>query len=349
MKAWFAAIASISWGSVTLAAPALHTVVATDVSWEAAGTTVHGTLTVPVGDGPFPGVLLIAGSGPADRDWRLPLVPGDNGSGRLLARELGTQGIAVLRYDKRGSGETALPDALSWQDYTQEQRAGLQLMVDDPRVSSLVVAGHSEGGAHALRLAESLRTAGGPTLAGVALLAAPGRSMRDLVLAQVVDRMQQAEVPPDQHRVWLTQLAGALDDIASGRAIASEHRPSEPSVGNLVAMFEDPRGADFTRELLTYDPRTSFAGFEVPVLIVTGAKDIQVSIKGDAKPLEVAARRAGREVTRVDLADADHVLKQEMRPRSRLDALVGLTYNADGRKLDPELVPRLVRWISEIQ
>jgi pimeloyl-ACP methyl ester carboxylesterase len=319
----------------------LHTVVATELTWDAAGATVHGTLTLPDGEGPFPGVLLIAGSGPSDRDWQGPLLPGDNGSGRLLAHQLGTEGVAVLRYDKRGTGATALPDTLSWSDYTAEQQAALAVLRDHERVGRVYVAGHSEGGAHALRLA-AVEDA---SLAGVILLATSGRPLRDLVVSQVGDRLGEAGVPAAQQRMWLGQLDAAFDDLAADRPIATEHRPTEPGLANLVAMFEDPRGAAFTRELLTWDPTVAFGGFDMPVLIVSGAKDIQVSPTTDAASLERAARQAGRTVTRVDLPDADHVLKLEPRPRARLDARVGLSYNAEGRTLAPGLVPALVQFI----
>lgn len=77
---------------------------ARQVEWSLDETTVDGTLVVPSGPGPFPGVVMVAGSGPTDRDWNSPYVPGSNGSARLLADALATAGIASLRYDKRAAG-----------------------------------------------------------------------------------------------------------------------------------------------------------------------------------------------------------------------------------------------------
>src|SRR6478672_1653499 len=70
-------------------------------------TTMYGTLVRPAGSGPFPAVVLVAGSGPTDRDWNSPLLPGTNGSGRLLAEALADAGYASLRYDKRVVGPHA--------------------------------------------------------------------------------------------------------------------------------------------------------------------------------------------------------------------------------------------------
>jgi hypothetical protein len=78
-----------------------------EVNWQLDSTTVYGTLVRPVGPGPFPAVVMVAGSGPTDRDWNSPLLPGTNGSARLLAEALARAGIASLRYDKRGSGPHA--------------------------------------------------------------------------------------------------------------------------------------------------------------------------------------------------------------------------------------------------
>src|SRR6185437_10707746 len=78
-----------------------------EVNWPLGSTTVYGTVVRPFGPGPFPAVVMVAGSGPTDRDWNSPLLPGTNGSARLLAEALAQAGIASLRYDKRGIGPHA--------------------------------------------------------------------------------------------------------------------------------------------------------------------------------------------------------------------------------------------------
>ena len=78
-----------------------------EVEWELDSMTMRGTLVHPPGDGPFPAVVFVAGSGPTDRDWNTPLLPGTNGSARLIADALARAGFASLRYDKRASGPHA--------------------------------------------------------------------------------------------------------------------------------------------------------------------------------------------------------------------------------------------------
>ena len=128
------------------------------VSWQVDGIDVHATLTRPEGDGPFPAVLFISGSGPTDRDWNTPLLPGTNGSAALLALELTARGFITLRYDKRASGphvQENLPrmiGKISMQAHTDEAAGGVRLLAAredvDPRW--LYVLANSEGCIHAL-------------------------------------------------------------------------------------------------------------------------------------------------------------------------------------------------------
>ena len=71
------------------------------VSWQVDEIDVEASLTRPAGDGPFPAIIMVAGSGPTDRNWNTPLIPGTNGSAALLAQALTAQGFITLRYDKR--------------------------------------------------------------------------------------------------------------------------------------------------------------------------------------------------------------------------------------------------------
>jgi len=75
-----------------------------EITWPLDATMMYGTLVRPAGPGPFPTVVMVAGSGPTDRDWNSPLLTGSNGSARLIAEALAAAGIASLRYDKRASG-----------------------------------------------------------------------------------------------------------------------------------------------------------------------------------------------------------------------------------------------------
>ena len=129
-----------------------------DVSWELDGIRMEGTVVRPDGDGPFPAVVLVAGSGPTDRDWCSPMLPGSNGSGRLFAEAFADAGIASIRYDKRASGPHVMEyvpkliGKLSMQSHLDELVAAVTALAEQDFVdaSRIVGLGNSEGTIHVL-------------------------------------------------------------------------------------------------------------------------------------------------------------------------------------------------------
>jgi fermentation-respiration switch protein FrsA (DUF1100 family) len=137
----------------------------------------------------------------------------------------------------------------------------------------------------------------------------------------------------------------AGDDIDPKQA--SKHVP----VQQLVASIVHPKGAKLARELYVYDPVEAIAEVKLPILILTGAKDIQVSPEADAKPLQEAATLGSGDVTLHIAKDADHVLKHEEMPRGALlepanRSQLPFRYNADDRVLDDGAVKAIVEWLA---
>ena len=327
-----------------------YAVVEREVKFEAAGMTIHGTLTRPLMRGRYGAVVLIAGSGPTDRDWSGPLLPGGNGSGALLARELARHGLVVLRYDKRGTGQTDMPgEPVRWGHYLEEIEAAVALARDEPVVDPqrVVLAGHSEGAWHAIEFAQTLERR--QSIAGLALLAPAGRGLATVVLEQVEASLFQAGLAPEAVAQEVARLEGALAAVAAGEEVDPAQASQYPGLQNLVASFQDPSARPFVQAILLYDPVRQVRQVGRPVLIVAGGKDIQIDFGRDARPLGEAARAAGLEVTEARPPQADHVLKREEGDLRAVDrALVGARYNAPDRDLDPEAVEALIRWLQRL-
>jgi pimeloyl-ACP methyl ester carboxylesterase len=328
----------------------LGPIVDEEVTLELDGRSVHGTLTRPVDASRHAAVLLIAGSGPTDRDWNSPLLPGTNGSGRLLAEALAHGGVVVLRYDKTGTGQSGLPShPLAWDDYVAEQTAMLAHLRAHPSVdpARVFVAGHSEGGEHAIHLMSHLGDA--PPPAGLVLLACPGHSMRDIVYRQLETQFRDAAgYQGEQLAQTMTPIGAALDDIAAGRPVDPAQVSPIPAVQGLVQAFMSPASLPFARAILPFDPAVELRALHVPVLIVNGAHDMQVSAELDAATLERAAREGGNaDVTLVVPPLANHVLKLEPLPVAEQNPVVVQSgYSAADRGLDPEVAPTLLAWLA---
>jgi dienelactone hydrolase len=284
--------------------------------------SLGGTLALPKGDGPFPAVVLVHGSGPHDRDATL----GPNRPFLDLAHGLASRGIAVLRYDKRTK---ARPGDFAGRAFTvdDETTADALAAVDvlrktpgiDPR--NVFVAGHSLGALLAPRIASR-----DPAIRGVVLLAAPARSLVDVVPQQVrylaardgtVDAAEQARIDEIDAQAARTR---ALGDTA----------PPEPLLLGLPAAY--------LRDLAGYDPVAVLASLTTPALIVQGGRDYQVT------PADDFARWQAR------FADDPRV---ELRLLPSLNHLFHAGEGAPGPEeylragtVDPGLVGTLATWIS---
>jgi pimeloyl-ACP methyl ester carboxylesterase len=173
------------------------------------------------------------------------------------------------------------------------------------------------------------------------------------MLRQISEQFQAAVaaggLPQADADAEVAKLRAALDDVCAGRDVAPEHVSEIPGVALLVQAIAAPEGRALAAELLPLDPQALLAGLALPLLIVNGAKDIQVRPDLDAQALFEAANAAGLSaVELVVLPEADHVYKLEPRPFEELTPEAGLAYNAAGRELDPALVSKLVEWLGGV-
>ncbi len=316
-----------------------------EISWAIEDTTVYATITRPDVEGVYPAVILVAGSGPTDRNWNSPLLPGTNGSGRLLAEALAREGFVTLRYDKRFTGPHAeeniplLIGRISLKSHVDEIAGGVETLLNRPDVDPerIFTLANSEGTIHAMNYQLERE----PGLAGLVLAAPPGRSLAELMRSQLA---AQVENIPEGDEI----MAGydrLMEDFLAGKTVVPD--PDLPDgVNNLVISLQQPANLPFTREIQDIDPVQLLERIAVPVLVVIGQKDIQVDWQVDGELLEAVAN-ASPEVTFIYPEDADHVLKYEPKSRAELSAADALNYNASGRMLDPELLRAILDWLNE--
>ncbi|MCY1414017.1 Esterase EstD [compost metagenome] len=244
---------------------------------------LKGSLLLPRSDNPVPVVLLIAGSGPTDRDGNNPA--GRNDSLKRLALLLAKNRIASVRYDKRGVAQSyaAQPDErkLSVDSYVADAVAWGRKLKSDPRLGPLILLGHSEGALIASLAAAQVDPEALISLAG------SGRP-----IDQVLREQLQARLP----RPLLPRALQLLATLKAGQTDANV-----PAQLNVIFR---PSVQPYLITLLRQDPAAAFAKLKIPALIVQGRNDMQVDIQ-DAELLKAAKPDA--ELALID--GMNHVLR----------------------------------------
>ncbi len=316
------------------------------VSWNVDGMPVEATLTLPVGPGPFPAVVFVAGSGPTDRNWNTPLIPGTNGSASQLARALTEKGFATLRYDKRASGPHAaenlpkLAGKISAQGHVDEIAGGVELLAgrEDVDPAHIFALTNSEGAVHAINYQN-----GSPRhpFAALVLTAPPGRPIGDVAHSQVAAQL----LPVPGGEKILAVYDAAIADFLAGREV--EIDPDLPEgLRQMLQAVTMPVNQPFSRELWMYDAPKELVKVDVPVLVVIGKKDIQVDFQTDGAVLQKLAGTHPNITVRFT-ENANHVLKHEDLPRSEITAAQAMnTYSAEGIPLDEETVSLITGWLE---
>jgi fermentation-respiration switch protein FrsA (DUF1100 family) len=316
-------------------------------SWLVDEIEVNATLTRPAGEGPFPAVIMVAGSGPTDRNWNTPLLPGSNGSAALLAQALTQAGFVTLRYDKRAAGPQGKENAMrlmgkiSEQGHLEELAGGVRLLAgrDDVDSRRLFALTNSEGCIHALNY--QIQAAAGPRLAGLLLTSAPARPIGVVAHSQVA--AQLAAVSGGEQ--MLAAYDTAIQDFMAGREVKID--PSLPEgLRNLILSVSAPINQPFSRELWMADVAELLPRVDCPVLVLLGKKDIQVVWELDSPIFEELIKKQAN-VKLAYAENANHVLKHEPRPLKELSmADIMASYNADTSRLDEQALELILGWLK---
>ena len=228
---------------------------------------LSGTLTVPILKGTFPVALIIAGSGPTDRNGNNAQMK--NNSLQLLAHELAAQGIASIRYDKRGIGASkgALisEENLRFENYVEDSKAWASELKADPRFNKLIIIGHSEGSLIGILACEQADV--------FVSLAGAGRSI-DVILKE------QLAVQLKGKKKLLRAANEGISKLKEGKLV--EDAPVE-----LFGLFR-PSVQPYMMSWMKYDPAVEISNLKIPIVIVQGTTDLQVQVK-DAELLHAAS------------------------------------------------------------
>ncbi|PKL10186.1 MAG: hypothetical protein CVV52_19685 [Spirochaetae bacterium HGW-Spirochaetae-8] len=215
---------------------------------------LYGTHLVPEGEGPFPTVLIVAGSGPTDRDGNSELIVESNDSLWLLARRLYEAGIASVRYDKMGVGESIVDDESvlvegTFDDYVDHAVAWLEYLESEHTTGALGVVGHSEGSLIGLLAAKAFPI-------DFAISVAGNGDPIDRQMVKQIGRLDSEAAPILEKR---------LGEIAN-----SMYRETD----NLLVDSLVPLGRElYLQTWMAYDPSEVLRSLDMPVLVVWGDHD----------------------------------------------------------------------------
>ena len=266
---------------------------------KAAGNTLAGTLTIPSGNGPFPAVLLISGSGPNDRDesafGHKPFL--------ILADYLTRKGVAVLRADKRGIGKSTgdLANATT-ADFATDTEAGVAYLKSrpeaDPRRIGLI--GHSEGGTIAPMVAAGdpgvrfIVLMAGPGVPGDQIIVEQGRLIEEAAGATKEKAAQDADKQRELFALVEKEKDGAILDKELREKLAG--RVPDAQIDVAIQQLTSP----WMRYTLTYDPATALRKVACPVLALNGEKDLQVSAAQNLPAIKKALEEGGNKQIEID-------------------------------------------------
>lgn len=304
-----------------------------------AGVTLAGTFTTPHGDGPFPAVVLVHGSGPLDRDQ--PVF--DHKLFLVLADHLSRHGIAVLRYDKRGIGKsTGVYDGSTSFDFASDAEAAVRFLRSRPEVAArhIGIVGHSEGG-----LIAPLVASRDPALGFVVLLAGPG-VRGELLMVEQLALGAKANGATDAYIAKERAVAKAMFAALASepqleaarqkvRLVLDEARRTgtfpEGMTENRVRQFSTP----WFHAFLRHEPGPALRAMRQPVLVLNGELDMQVPAA-----LDLAAMRTA-------LKDNPHAVVKELPKLNHLFQTAKTGAGSEYFTIDETFAPAALDTISD--
>lgn len=291
--------------------------IATNIILQTATGKIRGSLSVPSKGKKIPVVLIIAGSGPTDRNGN-SIAGVNSNSYKILADSLLQYGIASVRYDKRSIAESkdagTKEEDLRFIDLVNDAADWITFLRTDNRFSSIIVLGHSEGSLIGMIAAAKASANKYISVAG------PGMPAAEIIKKQLSAQPQAIQ------DLYIPRL----DSLAAGKTLS--HVPAA-----MYSLFR-PSVQPYLIDWFKYDPRVEIAKLKIPILILNGTTDIQVSVT-DANQLHAASKQSKL----VIVEGMSHLLKDAPADRTKNIALYNTTPN---EPIKTELVQALVQFIK---
>lgn len=280
---------------------------------------IYGLLTIPNNLKKTPIVLIIAGSGPTDRDGNSPINLHTNAY-KMLSEELAINGISALRFDKRGIGisKSAMTKEsdLRFETYINDVVDWISLLKSDKRFSKIIILGHSEGSLIGMIAANQTKISGFISIAGV------GNTADKVLQEQLINKL-----PPQ----LLNESNKILDSLKLGKTVKN--------VNPYLFSIYRPSVQPYMISWIKYNPVKEISKLKIPTLIIQGTSDIQVKI--DNANLLSASKPDAKLVI---IENMNHILKE-----SSIDIQENMaTYNNPDLPLKSELSYKIIDFIKGI-
>ncbi|GAA4327943.1 hypothetical protein GCM10023149_31700 [Mucilaginibacter gynuensis] len=281
---------------------------------------ISGSLVMPKNaTGKIPVVLIIAGSGPTDRDGNSPKLGLAANDYLLLANELGKNGIASVRYDKRLIGKstsTTKESELKFDDMIEDALGLINQLNDDQHYSKIIVAGHSEGSLVGMLASQDAPVNGFISLAGAG-------EQADKILTEQMK---------SQPKFIADGFKAVLDSLRKGKLT--------PNVDPGLYAVARPSIQNYLMTWCRFDPAREIKKLKIPVLIVQGTTDLQVTVANAEK-----LKKAKSDAQLLIIPNMNHVLKDAPADPAQNKA----TYTNPNLPLKPELVKAVVDFVGKVK
>lgn len=332
-----------------------------DVTFFNGEVELSGTLSFPHGNGPFPALVLVAGSGAQDRDCNLMGFK----MFEIMANHFNENGFAVMRYDERGVGESKGPSVMmsTTQDLSEDANAAVNTLLKHDKINkdAIGLLGHSEGGVIVPKVAvmnsevDFIVLLAGYGVPGIQVSALQVRKALEadttqspqFIDAMVAANNKMIEYAMDdnltkEERVERAAVAmgGAIEKMSEKQlsGIADKQAYAEAQAKAALAQLEIP----WMRYYIEYDPAPTLAKVKVPILILFGDKDQQVTVDQNQQVMTEALAKGGNDQVTVKVIEGANHLFQKANTGSPNE------YFSLPKEFIPELLPFITNWANTI-